>query len=315
MASSASSKHTTEREGLLTNIALSAATGAINMFLTNPLDSLRIRWQCLTSNSGTLGTSKVLPCSVLAYTRDIRATDGIWRGLWLPGLAPNCLGCACSVGVRLGFYPTIRDALCPTGDNQTSAKRSGAMLASGLVAGAAGYTVAAPLFLVKTRLQSQGAQQCAELSKQAHARTEIARLWQQHGFVGLWRGAPILVFRGAVLSASQTAAYDTTKRVCKSNTILDDGPVLHAVASLAGAVSLTTAIIPIDVLLTRYQTASDAEVAQGPTKCVLDIFRREGPAGFTRGWLTLFVRMAPSSFFTFLIYEQLRRLAGYKYLD
>lgn len=312
MASSTSSTRATGREELLTNVALSAATGAINMFLTNPLDSLRIRWQCLPSDCG-----KVLPGSILTFTRHIIASEGIWHGLWFPGLVPNCLGCACSVGVRLGFYPTIRDALCPAaGDNnQTGAKKSGAMLASGLIAGAAGYTAGAPLFLVKTRLQSQGTQRRAELSKQSGARAEIARIWQQYGFVGLWRGATILIFRGAVLSASQTAAYDTTKTVCKSNYIMDDGPVLHAIASLAGAVALTTSIIPIDVVLTRYQTASDAEVTQGPTKCVLDIFRREGLRGFTRGWLTLFVRMAPSSFFTFLIYEQLRRLAGFKYLN
>ncbi|CAE8583217.1 unnamed protein product, partial [Polarella glacialis] len=143
----------------------------------------------------------------------------------------------------------------------------------------------------------------------------VLDLRRAYGIAGLWRGAPVGVVRGAVLSSSQTAAYDATKTFCRSRGILEDGPLLHAAASLVAALALTTAVIPLDVVLTRYQTATDKEAGAGVAACAGNILRQEGPSGFLRGWGALFVRMAPSSFTTFLIYEQLRKLAGMQYLS
>eukprot|EP00933_Yihiella_yeosuensis_P048052 TRINITY_DN44065_c0_g1_i1.p1 TRINITY_DN44065_c0_g1~~TRINITY_DN44065_c0_g1_i1.p1 ORF type:complete len:301 (-),score=54.51 TRINITY_DN44065_c0_g1_i1:110-1012(-) len=293
------------QESIGINIALSAATGAVNMFLTNPLDSLRIRWQVLPS-----AAASATPVSVMSFVQQVIQSEGLWDGFWSRGLWSNCIGCACSVGVRLGFYPTIRDALAP--DEASGARRPAAMLAAGLVAGAAGYAAAAPLFLVKTRLQASAV---AKGSEQVGAIAEIRQLFHSHGLTGLWRGAPVLIVRGATLSASQTASYDWTKSFCRRHGLLEDGPPLHAFASIVAAFALTTAIIPLDVILTRYQTASSSKAQEGAMGCARDILRSDGPAGFLRGWSSLFVRMAPSSFMTFIIYEQLRKLAGLKYLS
>eukprot|EP00747_Dinoflagellata_sp_TGD_P223294 gnl/TRDRNA2_/TRDRNA2_94893_c0_seq2.p1 gnl/TRDRNA2_/TRDRNA2_94893_c0~~gnl/TRDRNA2_/TRDRNA2_94893_c0_seq2.p1 ORF type:complete len:292 (+),score=22.18 gnl/TRDRNA2_/TRDRNA2_94893_c0_seq2:30-905(+) len=288
------------------NLVLASATGAITMSITNPLDALRIRWQLLPRGvDGFASTQASRPSSLLVFARQVVATEGLWSGLWSRGLVPNCAACACSVGVRLGFYPFIRDALLASSATTSTEKRPGAMLAAGLISGATGYGAAAPLFLAKTRLQAAGGAKGGALS-------ELREVIRIYGLAGLWRGAHLLVARGAVLSASQTAAYDGTKTFCVSKNLLVDGPLLHGVASAVASVSLTTAVIPFDVVLTRYQTSPESG---GIASCALGILKDEGPTGLLRGWSALLVRMGPSSFITFIVYEQLRRLAGLRYFS
>jgi hypothetical protein len=62
--------------------------------ITNPLDCLKQRWQ-------RSRTSQKFP----AFVSEILRTEGLFRGLWLHGLATNCLACALSVGCRMGLYP------------------------------------------------------------------------------------------------------------------------------------------------------------------------------------------------------------------
>ena len=67
--------------------------------------------------------------SLLQFSRGIVATEGLWQGLWLPGIKPNVcfqvtltltliltltltltLHQLCCFGCRLGSYPILRDA-------------------------------------------------------------------------------------------------------------------------------------------------------------------------------------------------------------
>ena len=99
--------------------------------------------------------------------------------------------------------------------------------------------------------------------------------------------------------------------------ILDDGPALHVVASVAAAFWSSTLSVPADVLMTRYQTAAQQRgiAYRGIGHCAASIASTEGPRVFFRGWTPLFCRLAPLYCVFLPMYEQARRLFGLGYLQ
>ena len=118
---------------LLLNLVASCTTGAVVMLLTNPLDTLKARWQTLSPVQ-----QRDTPTPV-ALARLVSKEEGIARGLWAPALGTNMLACALAVGARLGLYPHIRDALCTVDEQGRRQKQAHRMWASGLLAGSVGY--------------------------------------------------------------------------------------------------------------------------------------------------------------------------------
>ena len=201
------------------------------------------------------------------------------------------------------------------------------MLASGLLSGAAGYAVGAPLFLAKTRLQSEAGRVVGGVLttgvRKGHTPSyrngaDVLRSCiRAEGLRGLWRGSGVLVARGAVLSSSQLAGYDGTKTLLRRWGVAEDGVAVHVLASTVAALALTTAVMPLDSTLSRYQAVHGVgqEGWSSPLRCAMDVTRREGPGALWRGWSVMFARMLPSSLVTFLLYESLRSVAGLGFLE
>lgn len=275
-------------------VGASCFTGAATMMLTNPLDCLKQRWQVAPMQSQR---------SLGAFTREILLSEGIFTGLWFPGLTTNVMACSISVGVRLGFYPMLRDALQP--DQQ----RSGfSMFTSGLLGGALAYIISSPFFAASRVAQAEvGTPQQASGSIGT-----LARMARTTGVLGLWRGSEILVARGALLSATQLATYDLCKGWLRSLG-LEDGPTLHSVCAFATSLSVATAICPLDITYTAHLAGKHSHASAW--SCALALLRDNGPGIFLRGWTPLWARFVPSGLLTFHIYEQSRRLLGGRYLE
>ena len=111
------------------------------MALTNPLDTAKQRFQ-----STRLSASSTASSSLALSMRAILREEGLWAGLWRPGLVSNCCACAISVGCRLGSYPSLRDVL-----SGGEGKSAWASTAAGLLGGAWGYFCCAP-FTQATRI-------------------------------------------------------------------------------------------------------------------------------------------------------------------
>eukprot|EP00937_MAST-01D_sp_MAST-1D-sp2_P007864 g7864.t1 len=308
------------------NFAASCVCGSSAVALFNPLDCLRVRWQTLPAE-GVRGTS------LAGFGARIVAEEGLWRGLWAPGLFANSLGIGCSTGLRLGLYPTVRDAMGEAFG--AGGKTSGAMFAAGLFSGSLGYFISTPLHLVKTRQQAEVALLDAEGTLLARgpraghpalfARrspggvvTSLRAIVGEESAAGLWRGSMALAARGAFISAGQFWGYDMCKTVCKERGLLLDGPALHTAAGVAAALSAATLAAPSDMLMTRYATAH-AVRPSGPYRsyvhCAVELTQQEGAGVWARGWWPMFVRMAPTFVLAMPLYEQLRRLLGLAYLD
>ena len=72
------------------------------------------------------------------FTREIIRVEGVWRGLWRPGLVTNMCACSISVGTRLGLYPLLRDAISANSDRSLLLNSGAASSGSGSSSGGHG---------------------------------------------------------------------------------------------------------------------------------------------------------------------------------
>jgi hypothetical protein len=299
-----------ERENAVRNVVASCITGATVIAVTNPLDCLKQRWQVSRS-----------PQTFTVFTLEILRIEGLFRGLWQHGLVTNCLACTMSVGCRIGVYPLLRDAL--SGCSAGAGVAPGAMFVSGLAGGALGYLAAAPFFFASRVAQAEaglvvrGVLATGARAGQAPSASGtggvgmLRRLWQRQGLSGLWTGSHLLVARGAVMSSMQLGVYDVSKRFLIGRGF-EDGTGVHVMSSAAASIAMTTAVAPLDVVLTTYQAGPFVGKSfASPLACARSLVAEGGAAALMRGWLPLWGRFLPTSFLTFVIYEQLRwRLTG-----
>eukprot|EP00439_Symbiodinium_sp_Y106_P013792 s4192_g1.t6 len=196
-----------------------AAADLSKSAIFNPADCLRIRWQVSVGET-----------TFAKFSAELLRKEGLWQGLWRPGLPFNMCAVAVSQGLRMGLYPTARDALqtlLPS-DGQ---KSSAAMIGAGLMSGSFAYFTGAPLWLVKTRMQ-------AAVQFAADGASTAVHIYPVH-LCDYWRGCSPLIFRGALLTAGQMLGYDGTKTAGRQLGY-KDGPLLHvAAATSASCCSVT----------------------------------------------------------------------------
>ena len=118
------------------------------------------------------------------------------------------------------------------------------------------------------------------------------------------------------MSATQLATYDASKKALTITGGLREGPTVHALASFAASLVLTTAICPLDVVLTRFQAGPLlGQPFKTPLQAFGTIVGEGGAVALFRGWGPLWARFLPSSLLTFVIYEQARRFLVGNYMD
>lgn len=273
-------------------------------------------------------------------------SEGLLRGLWLPGVGCNAVAAAICRGIGTGTYPAVRDWIVGPGGART--EQAAQMFIAGLGAGAVGYGVSTPFWVMKSRLQ-------AGMEGKQHHKSSLEGLrsiWHTAGLAGLYRGAGVLMVRGAMMNSGTTlgqsrarvkhrarglpsflltllrvavclwgahscptAGYDWIKAYNREHGILSDGPKLHVVGSIVAAFLASTFSAPADVVMSRYQAAAEMGREYSSTvDCMRAMIREEGPAVFFRGWTPLFSRVAPLYILFLPAYEQVRRLLGLDYM-
>lgn len=264
--------------------------------LFNPLDVLRIRWQ----------VTKKIPLHFFRFTKTIIHTEGLFYGLWLPGMLAQIKFVIICGAVRLGSYQLFRDNFTRLiGKN----KKSGPLMAlAGFCSGTTAYILSGPLFIVKNRMQAQ-----SELKgPKTTILYELRQIFSQ-GIQKILSGSIILIIRGSLLACGNMFGYDYTKTFFKKKNILEDKPILHLFASINAAICLTILCMPTDVIMTNFANRSRPEMS------ILDVTRNIWSNGkiyaFYRGSQILFLRMAPSSMISLILYEQIRKILGLTYLD
>jgi len=284
-------------------LGCSVTAGLVAGFVTNPTETIRVRWQVLS-----LSSSASADASLLQFAGRILRTEGLIRGLWLPGCAGWMASFGGAFGVRMGIFESVRCGVEGATGFQRGPKTA---FLAGLCTGSLANAACCPFFQAKNRLQAQAGTNAPQRS----LLSELLLITQESGATGLYRGVPALFLRGGLIAGGQLFGYDTSKRFLASQG-LPEGPAVHVLSSSVSAVSAVMASAPADVVLNRYQAGPS--IGKNYTSLwavVTELAREEGVLAFYKGVVPNVVKFLPLFLMSMPLYEQLRCLVGLGYLS
>lgn len=167
-------------------------------------------------------------------------------------------------------------------------------MVAGVMARTVVVTIASPLELIRTNLQSTPISPGQPHTLRS-VLSSIRNLTQQRGISALWRGLTPSLWRDTTFSGFYWASYEAWKRKFARH-----GHEGAWIAFLSGAISGTSAALltsPFDVLKTRRQAllVSPANVKMPRTiPLLLQVVRTEGPAALYAGITPRICKIAPA---------------------
>lgn len=283
-----------------------AAAGAIAATIVCPLDVIKTRLQVHglpdVPHSGQRGSI------IITSLRNIIQTEGV-KGMYR-GLTPTLVALLPNWAVYFTVYGHLKGLLCTHVDNSCQLTFGANMIAAS-GAGAATAIATNPLWVVKTRLQTQGMRHGVVPYNGIFS--ALRRIAHEEGIRGLYSGLlPSLA--GLSHVAIQFPLYEKMKSYYakKDNTTPDNlRPGRLVIASSISKVVASIITYPHEVVRSRLQEQGQARNSEvrydGVIDCVKKVFEKEGIRGFYRGCATNLLRTTPSAVITFTSYEMIHR--------
>ncbi|KAK4686660.1 hypothetical protein P7C73_g3465, partial [Tremellales sp. Uapishka_1] len=267
---------------------LGGVAASIAASITHPLDLTKVRLQTSSDKS------------MLNSIRKTVAAGGI-RGLF-DGLTGTLLRQMTYSMARFAAYDWAKGVV-HTENTPIPAYK---MALAGSMAGGIAGVLGNPAELMMVRMQGDKAKPPGQRYNYRNSIQGLYRMTTEEG-LGSWaRGIVPNAFRSVLMNMSQLASYDWFKGELIRTRIMDDGPVLHFVASLGAGTVATTVCSPADVIKSRIMSA------HGPgSSSTLGVIRAslaaEGPMFMFKGWVPAWTRLQPTTILIFQILEQLKR--------
>ena len=282
----------------LSTFVAGIGSGALASIICAPLDLIRTRMQVYSSISSNT-------TSILGMIQSTLAREGI-------------TGCFRGLGATLVTVPLFWGVYFPLYDEckyvlgKTYPHSNPAVLhcTSAVITGAMADVICNPLFVVRTRLQTQALHSTSRLSMVQTA----VQLYQTSGYAIFWRGMTANLL-GLSHVAIQFPAYEFLKGYARQHRV--DGmetPLDLLLAS--GLAKMTASLItyPHEVLRSRMMDAR-SKTAPTLTGTLKSILEREGLPGLYRGLPVTLLRVIPNCCITFLSYELILRQARHQILQ
>jgi len=332
-----------------------AGSGALSSFICAPLDLIRTRMQVWgeiqqepkqkSSNSNSTGTGtssttnnsnnnksklnnimnnnkKITPAEAFRAIIKKEGLMGIFRGL-----GATLLTVPLFWGVYFPLYDETKHYLQTsdrTKDFVSNYHPGLVHCISAISTGAVADLICNPLFVVRTRLQTQALHELTSGSTTINNRTRPTSMIQmanqlhtKHGITVFWRGMTANIM-GLSHCAVQFPAYEFLKRYFRekrrndnnnnsSSIISDNDTTDNTVGELlisSGMAKMTASLLtyPHEVLRSRMM---DDRSSKAPTLrgTATHIYRREGFKGYYNGLTVTLLRVVPNCCVTFLSYE------------
>ncbi|EYU40785.1 hypothetical protein MIMGU_mgv1a008842mg [Erythranthe guttata] len=304
-AAAASGDHRSPKD-IFYDTSAGAAAGAIAATFVCPLDVIKTRLQVRglpeMQPSGRRGS--VILVSLQSIVRN-EGVKGLYRGLTptLTALLPNW-------AVYFTVYGHLKEVLHSYEGSKDQLSISSNMIAAA-GAGAATAIATNPLWVVKTRLQTQGMRQ--DVVPYKNIFSALTRIAREEGFRG-WYSGLLPSLAGITHVAIQFPTYERMKFYLakRENKSIDElNPWEVAIASSFSKVVASILTYPHEVIRSRLQEQGQVRNCElqyaGVVDCVKKVFRKEGIPGFYRGCATNLLRTTPSAVITFTSYEMIRR--------
>ncbi|CAK1581509.1 unnamed protein product [Parnassius mnemosyne] len=284
--------------------------GAGATIFTNPMDVVKTRFQ--------------LQGELRARNEHTARYRGIFHALYViarndgmlalqKGLAPAMLLGFTMNSVRLGMYHVAEVqgwTKSKDGDiniNKTIFWSSASGVMSGLAAN--------PASVVKTRIQAAAHPSIAVGRQHRYdgMMDAFITIYKTEGVKGFFAGVNATCARLAVGSAAQLTTFSTAKEVLQSYGICQQSPFgLAFFASALSGVMVALAICPFDVTAVRLYNQGPASKGEllynGVFDCLKKIYTTEGVHGLYKGIGPLYLRIAPHTTLSLVIWDMLNNL-------
>lgn len=268
-------------------------SGAVGLVVGHPLDTVKVRLQTQSIYSG------IYDCVLKTYTHE--GFHGFFKGMAFPALS-----IAVSNAVSFGSYSNALGYLTQS-HHRTSQPPLTAVFLAGCFSGASQLLVAAPIDLVKVRLQNQTEKRSGVHMKYRGPIHCVAVILREDGLRGLFRGFWALALRDIPCFGLYFLPYELTCRMLSEK---GKQPGTFAVlmgGGVAGVVTWSCAT-PMDVMKARLQmSGAGGRVYNGVLHCITVSVREEGIRVFFKGLLLNSVRAFPVNAVTFLCFEKIMR--------
>ncbi|XP_004496002.1 uncharacterized protein [Cicer arietinum] len=286
-------KWATSPSTVFNHFGSSGLSVAIATSITHPLDVLKVRLQMqLVGQKGPLSGMGQLFLSVVK-------NEG-HKSLYL-GLTPALTRSVVYGGLRLGLYEPSKNAC----DRAFGSSNVLVKIASGMFAGAFSTALTNPMEVLKVSYHI--------LFQYSGPILELRRTVSEEGVKALWKGVGPAMARAAALTASQLATYDETKQILIKWTSLREGFHLHLISSTVAGILSTIITAPMDMVKTRLmlqRASKGGRTYKNGFHCAYQVLLSEGPRALYKGGFAIFARLGPQTTITFILCEELRKLAG-----
>lgn len=275
---------------LLQNVACAGGAAVIAVTFIHPIDVVKTRLQV----SGTGGGRDYSSLGIGGSIKVIAAEEGVtafWKGINAAWLRESSY-----TSLRLGLYAPIKDAMGAGAADAPFWKK----FTAGSLAGALGSLAGNPFDVLKTRMMASEGAGAPSMVEGAKA------LLKDQGVAGFYRGLEANVARAMVLNGTKMACYDQIKYVIKTSTPIPEGLAQQFSAAFSAGFFMTCTVAPFDMVRTRLMNQPpDAKIYSGAGDCIMKILKADGPQGFYRGFVPIWMRFAPTTCLQLIIFEQL----------
>ncbi|XP_065910309.1 mitochondrial uncoupling protein 4-like [Dysidea avara] len=283
------------------------ASSTVAESVTFPLDITKTRLQL----QGQLGNKKAPYRGMFRTALGIIQEEGLFK-LW-KGLPPAVIRHMVYSGCRMTFYEYIRENIFKR--NKQGKYPLWKAIPTGMISGAAAQFLASPTDLVKVQMQMEGRRQLEGKKPRYRGTFDAFRsILRESGIRGLWKGWAPNCQRAAIVCLGDLTTYDTAKQFILRNTGLDDNAFVHAMSSGCSGLVSATLGTPADVVKTRMMNQKYVNgrgvVFRSSFDCLSQTIKAEGVPALWKGFLPTWSRMAPWSLTFWLVYEEVRVLAG-----
>ncbi|XP_023741647.1 nicotinamide adenine dinucleotide transporter 1, chloroplastic isoform X2 [Lactuca sativa] len=277
---------------MLCNAAAGAVAGVLAATFVCPLDVIKTRFQVHglpQLNGGTIRGSLIV-----GSLQQIVRKDG-FRGMYR-GLSPTIIALLPNWAVYFTVYDWLKGSLSSDGSHQLS---FGANMIAASGAGVATTIVTNPLWVVKTRLQTQGMRRV--VMPYRGTLSALMRIGREEGIRGLYSGL-VPAMAGISHVAIQFPAYEKIKGYLARRDNIEVDQLGARDVAVASSVS--------KVVRARLQEQGHHSEKRysGMVDCIKKVFEREGVPGFYRGCATNLLRTTPAAVITFTTFEMIHRL-------